>query len=56
LSVRLFIDFGSTFTKVVAFDTEREELAARAQAPSTVDTDVALGLDRALAELGRAYL
>jgi len=54
LSVRLFIDFGSTVTKVVAFDTEREELAARAQAPSTVDTDVALGLDRALAELGKS--
>ncbi len=45
---RIFIDFGSTFTKVVAFDLERETLLGRVQAPSTVDTDVNLGLDRAL--------
>ncbi len=50
---RVFIDFGSTFTKVVAFDLEREILLGRVQAPSTVDTDVNLGLDRALTELRR---
>ncbi len=50
---RVFIDFGSTFTKVVAFDLERELLLGRVQSPSTVDTDVNLGLDRALDELRR---
>lgn len=51
--IRVFIDFGSTFTKVVAFDLKEETLLARVQSPSTVDTDVNLGLDRALAELRR---
>ncbi len=50
---RVFIDFGSTFTKVVAFDLRREILLGRVQAPSTVETDVNLGLDRALEELRR---
>ena len=50
---RIFIDFGSTFTKVAAFDLEREVLLCRVQSPSTVDTDVNLGLDRALRELRR---
>ena len=48
---RVFIDFGSTFTKVVAFDLDSETLLGRVQAPSTVDTDVNLGLDRALRAL-----
>ena len=51
--LRVFIDFGSTFTKVVAFDLRRETLLGRVQSPSTVETDVNLGLDRALAELRR---
>ena len=50
---RVFIDFGSTFTKVVTFDLEKETLLGRVQAPSTVETDVNLGLDRALNELRR---
>ena len=50
---RVFIDFGSTFTKVVAFDLEKETLLGRVQAPSTVETDVNLGLDRAINELRR---
>ena len=49
---RLFIDFGSTFTKVVAFDMEKEALAARVQAPSSVDTDITIGLNAALRRLG----
>ena len=49
--LRFFIDFGSTFTKLVAFDMEREELAARVQVPSTVDTDVTIGLDAAFAAM-----
>ncbi|MDR3332106.1 MAG: glutamate mutase L [Synergistaceae bacterium] len=51
-NIRLFIDFGSTFTKAVAFDLDKEELAARAQAPSTVDSDVAIGLRQVLELLG----
>lgn len=47
-NIRIFIDFGSTFTKAVAFDLDREELVARAQAPSSVDTDVNVGLSRAI--------
>jgi uncharacterized protein (TIGR01319 family) len=49
--LRLFIDFGSTFTKVCAFDLDREELAGWAKAPSTVDTDVTVGLQNALDKL-----
>lgn len=48
---RVFIDFGSTFTKVVVFDLDSETLLARVQSPSTVDTDVNMGLDKALTEL-----
>ena len=52
--IRIFIDFGSTFTKAVAFDLSDEVLLARAQAPSTVDTDVMLGLKNALASLSKS--
>ena len=48
---RVFIDFGSTFTKVVVFDLDTETLLARVQSPSTVDSDVNIGLDKALGEL-----
>lgn len=47
----LLIDFGSTFTKVVAIDLARAEVIGRSQAPSTVLTDVRQGLLRALCEL-----
>ena len=48
---RLFADFGSTFTKLAAFDMEAEVLAARTQAPSTVDTDILLGLREAFGKM-----
>jgi len=44
----ILIDFGSTFTKVVAVDLECADLIGRAQAPSTVGTDVRDGLLQAL--------
>jgi len=44
----LFVDFGSTFTKICAFDLEREILLGRAKSPSTVDTDITIGLQNAL--------
>lgn len=48
---RLFVDLGSTFTKVVAFDLEAEELLGRVQVPSTVDHDVTVGLEQAFSLL-----
>ena len=47
----LLIDFGSTFTKVVAVDLDTAQLIGRTQAPSTVGTDVREGLLAALAGL-----
>ncbi|MDR0445919.1 MAG: glutamate mutase L [Oscillospiraceae bacterium] len=52
--IRVFIDFGSTFTKAVAFDLQTETLLARVQAPSTADTDVTEGLRAALELLKKA--
>ena len=52
--MRVFIDFGSTFTKAAAFDLDKEELIARVQAPSTVETDITIGLAGAFAELRKA--
>jgi uncharacterized protein (TIGR01319 family) len=49
--IRLFVDFGSTFTKLVAFDLQAEELLGRVQVPSTVDTDITVGLEQAFALL-----
>jgi uncharacterized protein (TIGR01319 family) len=51
---RLFFDFGSTYTKGVVFDLDAEILAARVQTPSTVDTDITVGLNKALGEIARA--
>jgi len=47
----LAIDFGSTYTKVVAFDLVAEQLVGVAQAVSTVDTDITIGLRTALEKL-----
>jgi uncharacterized protein (TIGR01319 family) len=51
---RLFVDFGSTFTKVVAFDLEAQELLGRVQVPSTVETDITVGLEEAFSILARS--
>ena len=50
-SLALLIDFGSTFTKLVAVDLDTAQLIGRSQAPSTVGTDVREGLLQALARL-----
>jgi len=47
-SQKLLIDFGSTFTKVVVIDLEKESVVARSQAISTVSTDATLGLKEAV--------
>jgi uncharacterized protein (TIGR01319 family) len=49
------IDFGSTFTKIVAVDPDQARVLARVQASSTVATDVCIGLEAALDHL-RALL
>jgi uncharacterized protein (TIGR01319 family) len=49
--IRLLIDFGSTFTKVVAVDLDRIEVVAAARVPSTVDTDITIGLKQALKKI-----
>jgi uncharacterized protein (TIGR01319 family) len=50
-SLALLIDFGSTFTKLVAADLDTAQLIGRSQAPSTVGTDVREGLLQALGAL-----
>ena len=47
----LFIDFGSTFTKLTLVDIEREEIIATEKAYTTVETDVTIGYDKALKKL-----
>jgi uncharacterized protein (TIGR01319 family) len=54
VSAALLIDFGSTWTKLRAVDAETGALLGTAQGPSTVATDVNIGLDAALASLARA--
>jgi uncharacterized protein (TIGR01319 family) len=50
-SLALLIDFGSTYTKVVAVDLRNSEVIGRSQAASTVNTDVREGLLQALTAL-----
>jgi uncharacterized protein (TIGR01319 family) len=50
-SLALLIDFGSTYTKVVAVDLCTAEVVGRSQAASTVSTDVREGLIEALTQL-----
>jgi len=47
----LLIDFGSTYTKLRAVDLKSGRLLAAGQGPSTVATDVTVGLKAALADL-----
>ena len=47
----LFIDFGSTFTKVVLVDLDNLRVVGRTQRPSTVDTDITIGLNAALEDI-----
>lgn len=50
--IRLLIDFGSTFSKVVAVNLGSEEILSRVQVPSTVDNDITIGLKEALEKIG----
>ncbi len=51
--IRILIDFGSTYTKVVAVDLQKIEIAASARVPSTVETDITSGLEEALKIIGK---
>jgi uncharacterized protein (TIGR01319 family) len=50
----LLVDFGSTYTKVRAVDLSTCRLVGTAQGPSTVSTDITIGLNKALNKLERA--
>lgn len=54
MKVYLLVDFGSTYTKITAVDLEGEALLGRAQSPTTVETDITVGFNKALAELRRS--
>jgi uncharacterized protein (TIGR01319 family) len=51
MSPYLLVDFGSTYTKVLAVDLAEELVLGRAQSPTTIETDITIGLSEALAEL-----
>jgi len=53
MSTYLLIDFGSTYTKIVAVDIEKEIILGRAQAPTTIQTDITIGLNNAFSDLVR---
>jgi uncharacterized protein (TIGR01319 family) len=46
------VDFGSTFTKVLVIDLDQEKVVARSSYPSTVDSDINIGLGKALDKIG----
>lgn len=53
MRLSLLIDFGSTYTKLVAVELDSEKILAVAQSPSTVDTNVMDGLHKAAEILKR---
>ena len=52
-SLRFLIDFGSTFTKLVVVDLDEESIIGRYQTPSTVRTDITVGLRQVLEAAGK---
>ena len=53
MTAALLIDFGSTYTKLRAIDLERRSVSGSGQGPSTVTTDITIGMKAALADLER---
>lgn len=51
MKIILLIDFGSTYTKIRAIDLEKEEVIGSSQAPSTVGSDMTIGLQVAYNKL-----
>jgi uncharacterized protein (TIGR01319 family) len=54
-SLAILIDFGSTYTKVLAVNLDSAEVIGRSQSASTVQTDVREGLLNALTQLHARY-
>ena len=50
MDVYLLVDFGSTYTKLVAVDLEKEVIVGTSKASTTVSTNVLDGYDKAPAE------
>ena len=50
-ALALLIDFGSTYTKLRAVDLDSARIVASGQGPSTVASDVTIGMEQALADL-----
>jgi len=48
MDINLLIDFGSTYTKVLAVDLDTENVLGRAQAVTTVESNIMIGLQKAL--------
>ena len=53
MKAALLIDFGSTYTKLRAVDVERAAILGAGQGPSTVGSDITIGMRAALADLER---
>lgn len=53
MRIALLIDFGSTFTKLVAIDLEKEIFLGSSYYPTTVETDVMIGFQDALDVLNK---
>ena len=53
MKAALLIDFGSTYTKLRAVDVDRATILGAGQGPSTVASDVTIGMRAALADLER---
>lgn len=51
MEIVLLVDFGSTYTKVLAVDLEKEDVVGRSQAITTVGEDITIGLNNALEAL-----
>jgi len=51
MGLTVAVDFGSTYTKAVAFDLASEKLLGVSQAKSTVDSDITIGLNAAMESL-----
>jgi uncharacterized protein (TIGR01319 family) len=53
MKAALLIDFGSTYTKLRAVDVERATILGAGQGPSTVGSDITIGMRMALSDLER---
>ncbi|MGF7186397.1 uncharacterized protein (TIGR01319 family) [Desulfitispora alkaliphila] len=51
MELALFVDFGSTYTKVTVVDLEREEIRATGAAGTTVESCITVGLEKALGQV-----